>query len=148
MFIIADQFFVEPSKTLAAKKFEQNCGTEWATPAFAAAATEVYCFSLYDSSLEQMIVSTVKNHASILLDPKRSEEFGELHQVLRETELGIDIAMALAGSVEGKTYRCPECNVAFTVATNHDCYFTCPNRCAGKSSYSLEFWSRHVSDTA
>ena len=93
VWVIADKYFVEPLKELAAEYFEgRNCN-EWMEPDFAKAIVEVYTTTLEGCALRESIIFTVRDCPS-LLDPK--EGHTDFLKVLRETPgLGADILIQM-----------------------------------------------------
>ena len=136
MYAIADKTLVEPLKTLAAKKIEERAKVEWNTPAFADAVSEVYDCTPEDDTLRSIVVSTVIFHQTELLS-KISSENVIFRKVLMDTELGAELALALAS---GK-YKCPHCSRIFHASVDEGCGFSCPGRCLAKS---VKDWAQYA----
>lgn len=97
MYAIADKYMVLPLKQLALKRFELRCTYGWTLGQFVEAIEEVYSTPMvHERNREQVIVNCVKSHMSIMQHPETSPEHKEFHSLLRETELGADVAIALA----------------------------------------------------
>ncbi|KAK4544761.1 hypothetical protein LTR36_004010 [Oleoguttula mirabilis] len=160
---IADKYFIERLKKLAADRFTECCKSEWSTAAFAEAVSEIYSTGLvHDLTLRCTVVNTIKENAAELR--LANPEHSALKDVLLTTsELGAELffdGIVGAMTAESKTdasdgygtwYRCPgdgcsEYGIAFSVQSSHlpdEHAFYCPGGCSDEDK---DWWSQYRID--
>lgn len=119
LFAIADKYFIEPLKHLAAEKFAGRCKDEWPTAAFADAVAEVYNTAPEnDNALQSIVVNTVKEHDKEIRETSANHQ--ELNTVMRQIpDFGADLFFS--GAV--KSSRDEDDSVT---------WYNCPNNCASR----------------
>ncbi|KAK5113000.1 hypothetical protein LTR85_011022 [Meristemomyces frigidus] len=91
IFAIADKYFIEPLKKLAAERFTERCKSEWNTAVFAEAVSELYTTAPAPyHTLKRTVVDTVKRHdAQLRSDEVEYSAFKDI--VLATAALGADL---------------------------------------------------------
>lgn len=139
---MADKYFIEPLKALAAKKFEECAVEWWNTRAFADEIGEVYQLTEAGkrNPLKATILKVVKEHARKLLDLSNPQDY--FLDVLGENaEFAKDVAIATNNQpMTGKHYKCPSCDTTFTVDAMAK-KFNCPRACTRKQE--TDYWDMY-----
>lgn len=126
----SEQYLIQPLADLAMRKFETKCRKDWSTSDFACTVYELYTCGMSCTGMKKIAIKFVHEHADVLLDEQRQNEFAQLHEVLETTALGADVARARFARDElrsrSKNYRCSGCGALFTIEIPTGSTVTCP----------------------
>lgn len=143
MHAIADKYFVEPLKKLAAAKFEARAREDWHTSAFADAVAEIYqTTSRDDEPIREIALQTIRTHSHKLL--RKDGRHVAFLAVLRETaELGADLATSLESKTSMVKYECPKCSTILEVGGLLNCDIDTLRRSRGCFIGVMPFWQQY-----
>lgn len=152
MFIIADKYFIDSLKDVAARNYEEHANAGWNTQAFFDSVKDIYNHfgndSIKTNPLKTAIMDVVKVHSDDLFVHNGGYScllalLDNYHSFCKDVALAVSEGVADFTSYATQ-YTCPKCENEFSVA-NTASVFICPNgECAGTGYHPKAWWAKHM----